>query len=62
MNYYKIDELVDQEIRAKIPNCSKFIGVQSCFGFVKLDGTFSMDELALIMAVFKKYEAEMGKP
>lgn len=54
----EISDQIYKEIREKMPNYSKFLDVFFDWNSVKLDGTYSMDELKHIIEVFKKYEIQ----
>lgn len=51
-----LDDKIYKEIREKMPG--QYLDVFSNWNSVKLDGTYSMDELKHIIEVFKKYEIQ----
>lgn len=55
METHILDGIIDEEIRKKMPNDSQYLDVFSWRNSVKLDGTYSMDDLNIIIEVFKKY-------
>jgi hypothetical protein len=52
---YSLSKEIQDEIRKKIPEFHKYIEVFADWNSVKLDGTYTMDELTEIIKVFKKY-------
>lgn len=55
METHILDGIIDEEIRKKMPKRSQYLDVFSWRNSVKLDGTYSMDDLNVIVEVFKKH-------
>jgi hypothetical protein len=55
METHILDGIIDEEIREKMPSRSQYLDVFSWRNSVKLDGTYSMDDLNVIVEVFKKH-------